>query len=102
MRVEPQDLREAATKIDGGWKPPRNPDDAFTSAARGLRPTDTANALTEVGGAVASALSTLASRRDEIVRALDTSADRYQNTDMFAARRIAAVGGRGTEPHTKE
>ncbi|QKT06262.1 hypothetical protein HUN08_02915 [Gordonia sp. X0973] len=101
MRVEPKDLREAATKIDGGWKPPSNPANAFTLAGIAVSPTDTSHALRAAGAAVASALSVLDSRRDEIVHVLRVSADRYQGTDEYAARRIAALGSLNDAPHVK-
>ncbi|GAB09938.1 hypothetical protein GOARA_049_00040 [Gordonia araii NBRC 100433] len=100
MRVDPEELRGAASTIRGGWTPPKNPANSFIGAAMSIAPTETSGALRAAGAAIASALSVLDGRREQFAHVLDVSASRYVDTDEMAAARLHAIGSLNDAPRS--
>lgn len=67
-------------------------------AAGGLSEIDTGVALGEARRHITSALATIAGRKAEWRSILLTSADYYRDTDVTAARRLAALGDLNRPP----
>lgn len=98
MRVSPEELRAAATTVDGiadtVAKSPVFDNEPIIYETTGLLRAGpaTAAALHTVDPAMKKAVTVVTGRFQEIAHLLRTSADTYHDTDLDAAARFVALG----------
>ncbi|MGV9832939.1 type VII secretion target [Nocardia niigatensis] len=98
MQVSPEELRKAATTVDGyadkvGKVPLTGNEAMFDEFAGALRAgAATAYALPTLDPAVKKAVETVVGRYQEIAAVFRTSADKYHGTDVDSAARLDAIG----------
>lgn len=96
VRVDPNNVRAGAVKVDGArGDVMKIPLPAFGSAAAGLSGFATADVLSAASDAQRSSLTVAAGRFDEMQQLLRQSADRYEHQDQANAVPLTLVVGTG-------
>ncbi len=93
VSVTPEELSSAGSTLNGYGQAIRNVEaPTFGSVANSLQGFTTGTAASELGRVVATSLTTIACRHEELGDAMSCGSSTYQDADDQAAHRLKAVG----------
>lgn len=99
MRVDPGELRGAATKLDAlGTDMDAATSTTVSTAGSGISWSQTSKALQPVDDQCTRAVDVLAGRMREMASVCTRSATEYRDTDVDAAKNLTAMGELNTLP----